>query len=151
MRRALIWLNLSILESFYTGQYKRTLVYLGCTDFASEVQSKRTLAASKLKQTAGFWPSLDFGEHKLNQTAEAVQCKRSLQWRWAQVNFTKEHPDWTRPVCSTLRVQTGTCKNVQEIEISKWLFGLPVRQDSQSGQSGSNCLLYLGLPSKSHN
>ena len=48
--------------------------YYGCTDFASEVQSKRTLAASKLKQTAGFQPSLELREHKLNQTAEAVQA-----------------------------------------------------------------------------
>ena len=28
--------------------------YFVCTDFASEVQSKRTLAASKLKETADF-------------------------------------------------------------------------------------------------
>ena len=40
----------------------------------------------------------------------------------------------------------GDYKNMQEIEISRWLFQLPARYDSQSSQSGSNFLPFLDLP-----
>ena len=45
------------------------------------------------------------------------QCKRGApQLRRAQVNFTTEHPDWTRPVCSPFVSRQDLAKTFKKLK-----------------------------------